>query len=95
MKLSAIQTALDQLGTAPVRSLGQNFLHDQNLAAWIVEQLSIESSDAWMEIGPGLGALTEFAATRSARGLLFLNDVRLACFVVERFLTVFIFVGFV
>jgi 16S rRNA (adenine1518-N6/adenine1519-N6)-dimethyltransferase len=52
-------SALDGLGASPRKSLGQNFLHDQNLASWIVEKLEIESGDHVVEIGPGLGALTE------------------------------------
>jgi 16S rRNA (adenine1518-N6/adenine1519-N6)-dimethyltransferase len=59
MTRTEIQNALDLLGRRPRRSLGQNFLHDMNLARWIVARLSITSSDHIVEIGPGLGALTE------------------------------------
>lgn len=69
----------------PTRSLGQNFLHDQNLAEWIVDQLGIGANDAWVELGPGLGALTEFAAKRSPRGLLIEKDGRLVEFLRQRF----------
>ena len=61
MKLSTIAATLAGLGTRPTQSLGQNFLHDQNLARWIVEQAGITPGAPWVEIGPGLGALTEFA----------------------------------
>ncbi|MGH8048809.1 MAG: rRNA adenine N-6-methyltransferase family protein, partial [Chthoniobacterales bacterium] len=37
----------------PSRSLGQNFLFDQNLAKWIVAQLEIQPGDHVVEIGPG------------------------------------------
>lgn len=77
MKLSAIQAAMGELQMQPTRSLGQNFLHDQNLADWIVEQAGIEPGGAWVEIGPGLGALTEFAQQRSPRGVLIEKDDRL------------------
>ena len=50
---------LDSLGASPRKSLGQNFLHDKNLASWIVEKLEIEPGDHVIEIGPGLGALTQ------------------------------------
>ena len=59
MTRTEIQNALNLLGTRPVRSLGQNFLHDMNLARWIVAQLRARSGDHVVEIGPGLGALTE------------------------------------
>ena len=85
MKLSTIQATLLQLGTRPTRSLGQNFLHDQNLAAWIVDQLGIQPAESWVELGAGLGALTEFAVERSSRGLLIEKDKRLVEFLRERF----------
>jgi len=85
MKLSTIQASLNQLGMQPTKSLGQNFLHDQNLAEWIVAQLDLRPEEAWVELGPGLGALTEFAVARSPRGLVIEKDGRLAGFLRERF----------
>ncbi len=83
MKLSTLQSTLAELGVQPAKSLGQNFLHDRNLADWIVAQLNLRPEDAWMELGPGLGALTEFAARRAPRGLLIEKDGRLATFLRE------------
>ena len=40
MTLSEIKTTLGEIGMSPTRSLGQNFLHDQNLDDWIIAQLS-------------------------------------------------------
>lgn len=85
MKLSTIQASLNQLGMQPTKSLGQNFLHDQNLAEWIVAQLDIQPDETWVELGPGLGALTEFAIARSPHGLVIEKDGRLAGFLRERF----------
>src|SRR5437867_11814362 len=85
MKLSTIHDTLAGLGVQPARSLGQHFLHDQNLAGWIVAQLDIQPGEAWVELGPGLGALTEFALQRSRRGLLIEKDGRLAGYLRERF----------
>lgn len=85
MKLSTIKESLAQIGMEPTKSLGQNFLHDQNLAEWIVDQLGIKPDEAWVELGPGLGALTEFALARSPRGLVIEKDGRLAAFLRERF----------
>lgn len=78
MKLSTIAATLAELGTRPTQSLGQNFLHDQNLARWIVEQAGIVPGEPWVEIGPGLGALTEFAAEISPHGILLEKDDRFA-----------------
>src|SRR5688572_9331029 len=85
MKLSTIKSTLAELGKEPTRSLGQNFLHDQNLAEWIVDELKIQPGESWVEIGPGLGALTEYAQCRSERGLLIEKDGRFAEFLRDRF----------
>jgi 16S rRNA (adenine1518-N6/adenine1519-N6)-dimethyltransferase len=85
VKLSRIQATLSELGAEPVRSLGQNFLHDQNVAQWIVAQLELEDGEPWVELGPGLGALTQFAAARSTNGLLIEKVGRLAAYLRERF----------
>lgn len=85
MTVSEIQKALAALGREPRRSLGQNFLHDQNLAAWIVEQLDLQPGEPWVELGPGLGALTRFAAARSVQGILIEKDGHLADHLRQRF----------
>ena len=85
MTLSEIKASLGQLGMSPTRSLGQNFLHDQNLADWIVAQLDLKPGEPWIELGPGLGALTEFALKRSPNGLLIEKDARMCAVLRERF----------
>jgi 16S rRNA (adenine1518-N6/adenine1519-N6)-dimethyltransferase len=42
----------------PVKSLGQNFLVDGNIARKIVAAVGVEGCDELVEIGPGEGALT-------------------------------------
>lgn len=42
------------------RSLGQNFLQDENTARRIAEALRIKPEDRVMEIGPGTGAMTRW-----------------------------------
>ena len=85
MKLSEIPAVLREIGVSPVKTLGQNFLHDRNLARWIVAQANLSSSDYVVEIGPGLGALTELALEKGARVLAIEKDKRLAAFLGERF----------
>src|SRR5919108_5473585 len=85
MKLSEITATLREIGVSPVKSLGQNFLHDRNLARWIIDQAEIDAQDYVVEIGPGLGALTELALERGARVLAIEKDKRLADFLRERF----------
>jgi 16S rRNA (adenine1518-N6/adenine1519-N6)-dimethyltransferase len=84
MKLSQIRTTLQKIHVSPVKSLGQNFLHDQNLARWIVNQAELVSGDYVVEIGPGLGALTELALEKGANVLAIEKDPRLANFLCER-----------
>lgn len=43
---------------APRKRFGQNFLHDHNVIANILASLQAKAGDYWVEIGPGLGALT-------------------------------------
>jgi 16S rRNA (adenine1518-N6/adenine1519-N6)-dimethyltransferase len=85
MKLSDIRTTLQEIHVSPVKTLGQNFLHDQNLARWIVDQARITSDDYVLEIGPGLGTLTRFLVEKGARVLAIEKDTRLANFLCERF----------
>ena len=85
MKLSDIRAALTELNLHPSKSLGQNFLADTNLARWIVEQLDLSPGDHLVEIGPGLGALTECAAPACGSLTLIEKDARLAGRLERRF----------
>lgn len=85
MKLSEIDATLREIRVSPVKTLGQNFLHDRNLARWIVEKAGLSSDDYVVEIGPGLGALTEFILESGARVLAIEKDQRLVEFLRKRF----------
>ena len=85
MKLSEISHTLREIRVSPVKSLGQNFLHDRNLAQWIVDQAGITPEDFVVEIGPGLGALTELLLASGAHVLAIEKDARLAGFLREKF----------
>jgi 16S rRNA (adenine1518-N6/adenine1519-N6)-dimethyltransferase len=85
MRLSQISATLRDIGVSPVRTLGQNFLHDRNLAQWIVERAELAPEDYVVEIGPGLGALTELALAKGVHLLAIEKDGRLADFLREKF----------
>src|SRR5215212_172619 len=85
MKLSEIDSTLREIKVAPVKTLGQNFLHDANLARWIVEKAELTPEDYVVEIGPGLGALTEFILASGARVLAIEKDRRLVEFLRNKF----------
>jgi 16S rRNA (adenine1518-N6/adenine1519-N6)-dimethyltransferase len=44
----------------PKKSLGQNFLIDDNISRKIVNLLDIDPNDEFIEIGPGYGSLTKY-----------------------------------
>ncbi len=83
MKLSEINQALRDIHVRPVKTMGQNFLHDQNLARWIVQQADLSAGDQVLEVGPGLGALTAPILETGAQVLAIEKDARLASFLSE------------
>jgi 16S rRNA (adenine1518-N6/adenine1519-N6)-dimethyltransferase len=76
---------LREIEVSPVKSLGQNFLHDRNLSRWIVDQIDAADSDYVVEIGPGLGALTRPLLATGARVLALEKDRRLVEFLRKQF----------
>jgi 16S rRNA (adenine1518-N6/adenine1519-N6)-dimethyltransferase len=59
MTLTEIKQALAMRKLRPLESLGQNFLFDQNICRQIVAYLEPAPGAKVLEIGPGLGSLTE------------------------------------
>ncbi len=64
---SVIRSILTSLGHRPNKGLGQNFLIDANILNIIVAAADISPQDLLMEIGPGLGALTQALLATGAR----------------------------
>src|SRR2546423_4343587 len=85
MKLSEMAATLREIGVSPVKSLGQNFLHDRNLGKWVVDQANIHPGDFIVEIGPGLGALTAITLAKGATVLAIEKDKRLVKFLRDKF----------
>ena len=54
-----IGSLLRKLNISPIKALGQNFLRDDIASKAIVESLNCNGDDIVIEIGPGLGALTQ------------------------------------
>lgn len=78
MRLTEIRTALDELQLRPTKSLGQNFLHDQNLARTIAAAAIPDNAGFAVEIGPGFGSLTAPLLERCGQLLVIEKDARLA-----------------
>jgi 16S rRNA (adenine1518-N6/adenine1519-N6)-dimethyltransferase len=68
---------LDKYGFSFKKSLGQNFLIDTNILNRIVDHANLTESSAAIEVGPGIGALTEQLARRSKKVMAFEIDQRL------------------
>ncbi|PYZ91541.1 16S rRNA (adenine(1518)-N(6)/adenine(1519)-N(6))-dimethyltransferase [Salipaludibacillus keqinensis] len=68
---------LDKFGFSFKKSLGQNFLIDPNVLSKIVMAAGLTEESGVIEIGPGIGALTEQSAKIAERVLAFEIDQRL------------------
>ena len=66
-----------QCGLRLTKSLGQNFLHDANQLRRIVAAADLSRADKVLEIGPGLGPLTELLRDRAGEVLAIEKDARL------------------
>jgi 16S rRNA (adenine1518-N6/adenine1519-N6)-dimethyltransferase len=74
MELSAVADAprqaslrrLRRFGVRPDRELGQNFLVDDNILGVIARAASLRREDTVLEVGGGLGVLSEYLAQRVA-----------------------------
>ena len=85
MTLPELKVALEASGVTPSRKLGQNFLHDANVARWIGEQLDPGPEDCVVEVGPGTGALSEHLVGKVRKLILVEYDQRLAEYLREKF----------
>jgi 16S rRNA (adenine1518-N6/adenine1519-N6)-dimethyltransferase len=85
MKLSEMRELLDRRGIQLTKSLGQNFLHDANQLRRIVDAAGLTKADKVLEIGPGLGPLTDFILKKAGEVLAIEKDARLVEVLRERF----------
>jgi 16S rRNA (adenine1518-N6/adenine1519-N6)-dimethyltransferase len=63
-----IKELLAKYETRPSKGLGQNFLIDKNVLDKIIDVADIKPNDFILEVGPGLGTLTQELATRLRQG---------------------------
>src|SRR5580692_5077684 len=85
MTLTEMRSLLAKRDIQLTRSLGQNFLHDGNQLRRIVDAAEIKPTDKILEIGPGLGPLTELLLEKAGEVLAIEMDARLVDFLRERF----------
>ncbi len=85
MKLSSMREILQARGLRLTKSLGQNFLHDGNQLRRIIAAAELTKADRVLEIGPGLGPLTELLVQQAGQVLAIEKDARLVALLRERF----------
>ncbi|MDG4657989.1 16S rRNA (adenine(1518)-N(6)/adenine(1519)-N(6))-dimethyltransferase RsmA [Ectobacillus antri] len=68
---------LEKYGFSFKKSLGQNFLIDTNVLNRIVDCADLDNTSGAIEVGPGIGALTEQLAKRANKVVAFEIDQRL------------------
>lgn len=74
---SVTKAVLERHGFTFKKSFGQNFLTDTNILQKIVDTAEIDKNVNVIEIGPGIGALTEFLTENAAEVMAFEIDERL------------------
>ena len=76
-RLSDVRTLLEQLNIYPAKKLGQNFLVDFNILNIILDTARLNPEDEILEIGAGLGVLTDPLARIARRVVIVEKDKRL------------------
>lgn len=89
MNLSEIKQLLRQHEILLTKSLGQSFLHDANQLRRIVRLADLRDTDRVLEIGPGLGPLTELLLEQTGQVLAIEKDGRLLELLSERLARLF------
>lgn len=80
-----VKEVLRQYNIRPSRLLGQNFLIDRNVRDKIINSIELTGSDLVVEIGPGLGSLTEELYKVVKKVIAVEKDKRLCEFLKENF----------
>ena len=82
---SQVRALLEQLQVQPSTAHGQNFLIDANIRDLIVATAAVDPQDNVLEIGAGLGVLTEALLTRAGKVVAVEKDRRLHAYLAEYF----------
>ncbi len=80
-----VRALLEQLGHRPNKGLGQNFLIDANILDIIANTADIQPEESVLEIGPGLGALTERIIPKAKSVTCIEKDATMVTYLKSRF----------
>ncbi len=75
--LKTIKNLLKSRGIRPSKRLGQNFLIDRRAVRKIVEAAELKPTDLVLEIGPGIGTLTQELANRARKVIAVEKDQKM------------------
>ncbi|MFX0075431.1 MAG: 16S rRNA (adenine(1518)-N(6)/adenine(1519)-N(6))-dimethyltransferase RsmA [Candidatus Hermodarchaeota archaeon] len=85
MNKKETQLILNELGVRPNKKLGQNFLIDKSIISKVILESRVLEDDVILEIGPGLGALTEELVRLPNKIYAFEIDSKLYRYLTQKF----------
>ena len=85
MTLTEVRQLIAAIDLRPSKALGQNFLVDNNILQIILREAHVRADETVIEIGPGLGCLTEELMIRAKRVIAIEKDPRLCAYLRDRF----------
>jgi len=83
--MNDLKTILKKYDLKPNKLLGQNFLIDRTVLEKIIGAADLSKKDTVLEVGPGLGILTEELAKHAGEVIAVEKDKRLVSFLQKRF----------
>src|SRR5512137_784994 len=85
MRADQVKAILESIGKRPTKRLGQNFLLDDSIIKRQVSVARLTPKDIALEIGPGLGNLTEELLSTGAKVVAIEQDPDFCRFLTRRF----------
>ena len=85
MNLTEIKEICQEYDIVPTKSRGQNFLFDQNVVEKIIKSANLKKDDLILEIGPGLGVLTEHLIKESKKVIAVELDKKIIDFLKSKY----------
>jgi len=85
MRAEEVKAVLQTIGKRPAKRLGQNFLLDDSVIRRSVGFAGLTEKDTVLEIGPGIGNLTEELLKTSAKVVAIEQDAEFCRFLNKRF----------
>ncbi|MEN3062363.1 MAG: 16S rRNA (adenine(1518)-N(6)/adenine(1519)-N(6))-dimethyltransferase RsmA [Candidatus Methanosuratincola petrocarbonis] len=83
--LSLTKKALEEAGIRPRKAHGQNYVVDPSLIRCLVDSAGISGNETVLEIGPGVGTLTEEISKRARKVIAVERDTASARYLTDKF----------